>query len=937
MCIKFVIQWSHGIANTVFELTTRCSGRIFIFVGHGTPYGRYFIFALLLSPALVSAQAGFRVTPMHKAEFYASGVRHTLAVEVQNPGVYQTALESSIRLPGDWDLITVSKIGGMYSEEKKLVFISFYIPRHSSPGEKTALFEIRDPAGIVLASSPIPFIVPENHQLEVHSLPTNEIILAGDTASTSFEIKNKGNITETLKVSSRNAVKGSDIINLAPGSSVSVRVTEKTSKETHSVHSIVLNLELMSQGTGEVYKAYTTRRIFPSETEKKDVFFRYPLEASLYHSSYSNGTDRFAANSFELRGNGFLDQENNHQLKFIFRGINQARINRFGINDQYSLVYSHRGKTTLYLGDHSYSVNRLAFNSRFGTGFRLDQQIREWTLSAFYTRPRFLSPFNQPFYGAKAVYNFSTNLSVGASLSRTSGQAQYAGLPGTVKESGQIGVFEINYKDENTLVTAEVASSVTNEHTDYAADLRLSQTFGNFRYTGSATLAGKNFFGALNNSLRYANTLTYAITRWNFGIGQGFSKVHERLDTLNQGIRPSFDNQNVFAGYRFKTRHSVGLRLDRRVREDRSDLKRFHYKEYGLNYRYQYTGSVVTFTYNGRLAKTLNLLASRKEYRNTYGQFLGLNYKISKSFGLRANLSHNRNNRYADSNRLSNYFLYGGGVNFRPGKNMRVGASYNSGFSPEETYRKRDFISASASVRPNRNHRLETRINYYANPNVNDQRNWSAFIKYTYSFGAPLKRVGEQISLVGILSSPDSDASMKGIGITLSGQSVRTNGWGGFEINNLSKGTHYLVADQATLPDGLIPAIRMPYEIRTDGNTRMLVNIPLVRAGMIKGTLQIAGSNSGPKESLGGYVKLQNDDFTYFIEADDKGHFEFRQVVPGTYQLLLLRLKNPGNHVVITNRITVEVLEGITAEAEFFLKEKERNVRFSEELFKVEG
>ena len=918
----FDMNSSEDLKNTLSEASKHMT-RVFITI------------ALLISSLQAFAQSKFEIKPLHKTEAYTAGVRHTLAFEIANQTTASSSLSLKLELPANWKVITQPAVIQINSQEKSFVLYSFSIPANELPGVKKAYLELFNEDLSVSERKVVDFNVGVNHNIEVKSLTTPQYTQAGELIEVSFEIKNKGNVNEKVELSSRNTIEGNVTYEIPANSSIVVKVNQKTNAKTFAVQSLLSELKVLNTATNVSKTAYATTKVFPTKIAKKDAFLRYPMEASLYYNNYSNKNTEFSSAYVELRGNGFLDQKQNHYLNFIVRGPNQNHLSRFGINDQYSLVYRNRSNTTVFIGDHVFNINQLGLLGRYGFGARIDQRVKNWALSAFYTKPRLAFTTKEPIFGGKAVYNASEFLKLGLSFSSSKEVPQYYNqqIANTAEGSGTIAVFEADYKDNKTQVHMELATSMNSETTDYASDVTISHQMGNLFYNGSATMAGENYFGTLNNSLRYANSLSYNLSKWSLGVGQGYSKVHERVDTTLYGVRPTFENYYASIGYRFNRKHFVNLRAARRMRKDESVRQSFDYRERGIDYRYKYTGNYLTVNFNGRIAKTQNLISENMQIRDTYGEFLNINYKVTPKLSLRSNASHNRTNRYNINNSVSDYYLFGCAFSLRVNNDLRFGASYNSGFSPEESYRKRDFLNANVLARIGKHHQIEARVNYYMNPNSETQKELFAFVKYTYRFGAPLKKTLKQGGIKGFIKSDDPGINLKGIQIVASGSSVRSSSKGEFELNNLPVGPNYLLIDESTLPLGVVALAQKPIEVDVAEKISTAINITLVKAKQLKGKLIVKNANQ--EYELDGYLKLENNSFTYYIESDKDGNFKFSKMVPGTYKLSLVRLTTESTLEAVSDELTIQTTNEELTTIEFALKAKDRNIKFKNSNFKI--
>ncbi|NLP59190.1 SpaA isopeptide-forming pilin-related protein [Lutibacter sp. B1] len=878
----------------------------------------------------------FNLKVLSKNKRYEVNKRHTLLVEVENESAETSFVKLDVLFPEGWSIISVSTINSFKKNEKKIAYISFYIPSNTKPGKIPATIEIKDVYSKTIQSVEVMFNVAENYDLDVYNIYTPQNLRAGELIRTAYAIKNNGNIEQKINLKSKNIIDGENILNIAPDSTIIVNLTQKTDAKTYYFRSIGTGLEVYSNTSGETYRSYNSVEVFPSKIKQKDAFFRYPVRASLYYNSYTNKKDHFSTMSAEVSGDGYLDLDKNHYLNFIIRGPKQENLKRFGVADQYSLIYKYKDETILYLGDHSYEIDRLGFNSRYGMGFRLIQNVKNWTLSAFYSKPRLYKFNSEPIYGVKADYYVTDSLSTGVSLTRSKGFSQFTNqnINENPNEEGQILTFNVDYRNRNTLIKGESSVSLTNENIDVANYINLTQKFKNLTYNGSLTIAGKNYFGTLTNSFQYTNNLNYAVNKWNFGLGQSLYKVNQRLDPLFYAAEPYFENYYGYVGYRFNQYHKVNFRFDRREREDKLEPKNYHYKEYGLNYSYSYSSNTFFANFNGRIAKTRNLLSDFADYNNTYAHNLSMSYRFSNSLRLRGNINHNYSNRYGSSNTNLNYVRYSAGVNYNFSNNLRLNTTYNSGFSPEDTYLKRDYISANLMAKLNKNHLFEVRSNYFETPGTVNKKELLVYGKYTYSFGVPIKKIAEQGGIDGYVFSLDKTIDIKKIKIIAEGKTVLTDKNGKFELNNLSLGKNYILIDESTLPIDVVASTKIPFEVKIEEGNKVQLDIELVRSTRIYGIIDL-GNNQLNKYNLQGYIKLENDNFTYYTESNSKGEFQFKKIVPGTYKLTLIRLRENNKLFDIENNVQVIAKAGEKSDVKVNVKIKTRKIKFNNKNFKV--
>ena len=878
----------------------------------------------------------FKLRVLRKSDSYQTNNNYTFLLEILNISDEEKQFSLEALMPGGWKVISISDIKSLKENEKKIALISFYIPSNSASGNTKAELLIKSKNNYIMQSLYVDLNVANNYDLEVFNVFAPQQLQAGESIQTRVAIKNKGNVDQEITLNSKNKIEGESTIVIPKDSTIVVDLSQKTDPKANSFRTISTSLDVFSKNSGKTYSAYNTVEVIPTKIKQKDPFFRYPLQASLYYSSFTNQNDHYSSVSAELRGNGYLDLNKDHHLNFIVRGPRKENLRRFSVSDQYSLIYRYKNRTTLHLGDHSHYINKLGFGSRYGMGFRLDHNIEKWTLSAFYSKPRFYSYNSKPLYGAKAEYHVSDSINVGVTVEKSYGNTyNYSGFSNENQNiKGQIITLDYDYRNKGTYINTEVSTSISNKNADYASDLNVSQSFKNFTYNSYLILAGKNYFGNVSNSLQLTNSLNYFKKGLDVGIGHAFSKVNRRLDPLYYTAEPYYENYYATIGYRFGNKHYLRFRFDKRVREDQLDPKDFHYEEYGVNYNFTYTDKLFSGSFGGRFAKTQNKLSQNLEYRNTYSHNASVSYKLFTGFNIRGGLYHNYTNRYGSSGLNTNYVRYNLGFNYNISKHFRINANYNSGFSPEENYKKREYLKLGLFAQINKKHRFEIRANYFENPGAVNDKELLAYGKYTYSFGVALKKVLEQGGVSGNVYATDASINIKGVKVYTAGKTIVTDQNGVFELNNLPLGINYVFVDESSLPLNVVVAVKNPIKMNVEKDKKVSLEISLAKAGNLVGKLNINRSSFN-KTNLEGYIKLENENFTYYTESNTEGSFKFQNIVPGNYTLNVIRFKNNTESLKAPKNLTVEVKNGRITEFNISVKGKERKIKFNNNNFNI--
>jgi hypothetical protein len=538
-------------------------------------------------------------------------------------------------------------------------------------------------------------------------------------------------------------------------------------------------------------------------------------------------------------------------------------------------------------------------------------------------------------YGVRAEYASSDSLRLGLTFEKSNGNNFIYRNIFTGAGKGQILTFDYNYFDKNTRFEAELSGGFNDTVTDFATDLSFSQSYKQFAFSSTLIYAGRNYIGNISNSLQVSNNLYYNYKGLNLGIGHSVSRVNRRLDPLYFETEPYYEAYFATIGYRFSNKHFFNIRFDKRIREDQLEPVSYNYEEYGLSYNFNYFNKYFTGSFGGRFAKTQNILAVSETYRDTYSHHLNVSYKLLNNLQLRGGINYLFTNRYGASDKSINYLRYSFGFNYNLMRRLTLNVNYNSGYSPEENYKRREYINLNLRANINKHHRLEVRANYFENPAVINNKELFAYAKYTYSFGLGIKKLFDQGGVDGTVFSNSEDIDIKGIKLYTAGQTITTDKYGNFELNNLELGINYIYVEEASLPLDVVSAIKNPIEVNVEKDSKAIIKIELMKARSLNGNLVLVNKANAISTNLESFVKLENSDFTYYTEENKDGTFKLKTIVPGTPPPKFIRFKKNEKAFQIAKEIDIRVSAEKDTQLEINVKAKEKRIKFKNNNLKV--
>ncbi len=296
----------------------------------------------------------------------------------------------------------------------------------------------------------------------------------------------------------------------------------------------------------------------------EDVYHRFPVSASVAFIGMRNRGIYQSGFQGEFYGKGSLDKGNKNMLEFRAVSKNPVDFSSFTQYEEYFINYK-RNNLFLHLGDKTFYSSFLTEYARYGRGAEVRYDFKNVSIGGFYNRPRF-------FRDIKKEFNLFTKFRFGKETELTAGYLYKNPQPGeqnynthtTIPESKThlpylSGKFRI-YKNIGIQVETAYSKAGSTEGTAY-----MVQAQGNFEKINGNIMymkASPQFAGYFNNTNTLNGNIQYRIT----------------------------DKFNVFASY---IQDAKNFRRDTLLLA--SPYKKFF--QYGINYRYMKTGSVMF--YNG--------------------------------------------------------------------------------------------------------------------------------------------------------------------------------------------------------------------------------------------------------------------------------------------------------------------------------------------------
>ena len=825
-----------------------------------------------------------------------------------------------ITLPAGFKILTnSSEISSLKIGELKKLFFTLQVEPSTVFGSYPIVIKLIENQE-VLTSYPMRISLQKNQKIEITPIDKPDKLSQKAQEEVSFLVKNAGNDTETIALSSRSGtVVGPSKIDLLPGQSKIIKTQNDLPTSNQEIRLISFDLLANLKNVEKPYVSLFTVPIMSFATSKSDPYQRFPIVASVLWNQYNSSTEKVGAFTFDVSGKGFVDSKNKHLVEFIARGPNRFNIPRFGSIDQYFVGYQ-TGQWRVEIGDKMFSISDITDNARFAKGIDIKRKIGKEEVSVFYLKPRFIKTISEEF-GATFTHNFNENLK--SSIIYLHKNHQEKLLWRTSDFLSLKSEFEkAKYKARGE-ISLSTSQQVVSSGFFYNSSLELKK----FRVFTNAIFTGKNYYGFYNNSVLFNNSVFYNISKkTTLGYSKNISQLNPSLDVFIYTVSPYFSSNNLSVNHDLNKNNKLRVNYITGEREDKMEVKTYHYKERLLRYFYDLKMSQWNVRIDGDVGKTLNLLEAKdnQKYTDAY-RYRGLvGYTPKRNFGASVFLEHLNTTRFSALNSQNKFWFYGINTQLNIKNSLNINLNYRNNYTPDELYQSQSFLDASVNFRY-RNQEISLMANYgYIPPPIND-RNFFATVKYTIHLNTPIKKKKGLGSVGGKLEG----VKTAGVILNLNGKQVMTDAEGRFAFNDLVPGKYYLGANKSSLGFGNVLEANMPYLVEIAPNEHKPIALNVINTGKVVGNVALKNGDIDDLEHI--LVEIFDESFSKVTTTNAQGEFQFSELRAGEYQVKILSENIKKQYLIKNTNQNLQVNKGEETFFTFNIEEKKKKVNFQKE------
>lgn len=861
----------------------------------------------------------------------APGSTYNLVVQLRNPSPYKLEISLKMKAPPGWTQLVEYEPIKVDSTENQLKVLPFHVSESARVGSYEIIIEaFNQQDGSKIGEVKVPVYIEAKYDLVVQALRSSKYVSAGDTITAKFLIHNLSNTEAAINLTTvNNGIIESKIIHLMADSTMLFQIpaTAYTNQAHYARQNVSLSSYIVDHPETKSTNTFSFD-VIPSSKISFDAYNRLPIRiSSLMVTDNPRGYQVYAM-MFDIQGHGHISKAKKRTIEFHFRGPQRDGNPLLGLSDKYYVKYSSP-KSQLILGDSNYRLSDLTEASRNGLGIGYEYQGTRFQAGGYINYPRYY-PKIRMISSAYLSSNRSKKTQIkGGYLHKFYADKSTASLFMIAGKSKPYKGIDLEF---------ELAGGMKNGHLYKAYKsviyTKVRTTRAHFIYTQ----ADKDFPGFYNNS-RFLSTGVSSRIKSNFSISFNYDLNHSNmvLDTLFVNA-PFSQNLNVITNYRIRGNNRISIALFRRNREDRTEPQLFNYTEYSGRLSSQNRFEKLGIHGYVEMGKVQNYLPMAEgELTNSVQANLSMSYKLMPQFIIDAFINYQMGEKYQSTN--INSFYYGATVNAKLSKNLKLLIAYQNNYQVEEYYRDRSLMNVNGHYTINQKHDLGVGINYHLVRNSLNRKEFSAFVRYTYSFRLKTTKVDNIGSLKGKILNHGVE-KIDGLIINLAGNYTLTDKDGNFEFTTLTKGEYYLMLNDANTGLNTILEEPGPFKIQILPGQVTEIELAMTKSVNISGQIAVEqdsmASDKGYIFSDGLIKRLlleaKKGEEVLRIFTDKEGRFAFNDLRPGKWSIKIYSAGLPSGYTIKREVFTLDLAPGQKYLLDVPIKRKAYKIKFQKSV-----
>ncbi|MBK7099561.1 MAG: hypothetical protein IPH58_16160 [Sphingobacteriales bacterium] len=347
------------------------------------------ILFLLLLPVFLLAQEPSKIIG-NKNDGLLPGTSTTVPVRIENKNAETKLYKVKVNTSHS-DIIPIIDHGDMESPsgETNYFIVPIRIAHETPQGDYAISLEITDVSNNRTFTVSAPITIARLANITVNLVSAPEYLRAGQSIQSDFLIKNNGNTTETIFIESNTELDQPKSFQLQPGATRMISVLKPTSPNLgkNEIFNTALSV-FTNNNPDQKISAYSSTTIISIKPTDDDIYFRYPVTASVAYIGMNQRGQYQGGFQAEVAGSSHLKKDHSDLLFFRVLTPNPVELSAYTQYEEYFVGYKNK-YLNVRLGDKAYSASYLSEFSRYGRGVELRLDLHKISIGGFYNRPRF--------------------------------------------------------------------------------------------------------------------------------------------------------------------------------------------------------------------------------------------------------------------------------------------------------------------------------------------------------------------------------------------------------------------------------------------------------------------------------------------------------------------------------------------------------------------
>lgn len=828
--------------------------------------------------------------------------------------------------------------------ESSAYIVPLRIAAETPQGKYTITIHISDKDRGNTFTKSLEITVLGTRKLSLTLLDSPEFVKAGESITANFLLKNSGNVAETVMLESKNAsISEGASINLPAGETKIITVRKKTNPDLGKNDLINLGLSAYSSHLANEHQTvYTTVKIIPVKPIEEDVYYRFPISASLSFIGMRNRgiyNDGFQG---EVYGKGSLNQENKDILEFRAVTHNPVEFNSFTQYEEYFMNYK-RNNFFIHIGDKTYSSSFLTEFARYGRGAEVRFDYKRFSIGGFYNHPRF-------FRDIKDEYNLYSRLKIGKESEITAGYLYK--IPRLNDNSFSSSALQLDSQAHLPYLTGKFQ---LNKNLDFLGELSYSKTSltkgnaymlqvqGNFeKLTGNIMYmrASPQFSGYFTNTSTLNGNLRYKLSK---KISLFANYIEDARNFQRDTLFLSAPYRKFFQygfSYRYLKNGTFMLYNGYQKYEDRLEPKQFDYYEKFFKISVDQQIGIFQLNLQSQFGTTENYLTGFTGNSSFYTANISFE-RFKTSFNIYG--SYAVTSRYQMQNQQQIY--YGARVVSRLSEKTYFSLFYQNNYLPEEYFNDRNLFEALFHQQLFPGHEFDVSGRYTLQRGELGDKDFIFSLRYTLRLNIPVKKIAEYVTLSGNISNLGVKRT-DGIRLILGNHLSITDKNGNYLFKNIIPGEYFLEIDRSTTEINDISNVSLPATINLI-NKENIFNFGLTTAANIQGNIQLtelkdnrlsfaqfpSKKDKRKKDNL--IIEISNGEQIYRKMCVIGENFDFTYLRPGNWTVKLYRNGLDKRYKISVDTFNMALKPSETKSIVINIIKQQTEVKYQQEPIKV--